>query len=218
MIDTSESGMAYNRFRNLESIEDRVIYYLLSPTNKKPEELKWVHTIWKLLMYNDIDALNKPLPKYSDVVKLIQNDNTSQTDKRIFRSPHLEDGWGEQCSMLKIYVDTIIPKNHLLSIVNVGIDVLCHNKIINVKSENEENGSIIDMIDGIPIKIETMSRVTLLSKAVLYLLNGAEIQGIGKMQFNAERSRYNLAQYGFWNNRNFEGMKIVISGQISGVS
>ena len=38
------------------------------------------------------------------------------------------------------------------------------------------------------------------------------------MQFNAERSRYNLAQYGLWNNRNFEGMKIVISGQISGVS
>ena len=218
MIDTSESGMAYNRFRNLESIEDRVIYYLLSPTNKKPEELKWVHTIWKLLMYNDIDALNKPLPKYSDVVKLIQNDNTSQTDKRIFRSPHLEDGWGEQCSMLKIYVDTIIPKNHLLSIVNVGIDVLCHNKIINVKAENEEGSSIIDMIDGIPIKIETMSRVTLLSKSVLYLLNGAEIQGIGKMQFNAERSRYNLAQYGLWNNRNFEGMKIVVSGQISGVS
>ena len=120
--------------------------------------------------------------------------------------------------MLKIYVDTIIPKNHLLSIVNVGIDVLCHNKIINVKAENEEGSSIIDMIDGIPIKIETMSRVTLLSKAVLCLLNGAEIQGIGKMQFNAERSRYNLAQYGLWNNRNFEGMKIVISGQISGVS
>ena len=53
MIDRSESGMAYNRFRNLESIEDRIIYYLLSPTNKSPEELRWVHTIWKLLMYND---------------------------------------------------------------------------------------------------------------------------------------------------------------------
>ena len=52
-------------------LEDRIIYYLLSPTNKSPEELRWVHTIWKLLMYNDIDALNKPLPKYSDVIKLI---------------------------------------------------------------------------------------------------------------------------------------------------
>ena len=82
--------------------------------------------------------------------------------------------------MLKIYVDTIIPKNHLLSIVNVGIDVLCHNKIINVKSENEESGSIIDMIDGIPIKIETMSRVTLLSKAVLYLLNELKYRELEK--------------------------------------
>ena len=140
MIDRSESGMAYNRFRNLESIEDRIIYYLLSPTNKSPEELRWVHTIWKLLMYNDIDALNKPLPKYSDVIKLIQNDNISQADKRIFRSPHLEEGWEEQCSMLKIYVDTIIPKNHIWSIVNIGIDVLCHDKIINVKAEEGYEG------------------------------------------------------------------------------
>ena len=149
MIDRSESGMAYNRFRNLESIEDRIIYYLLSPTNKSPEELRWVHTIWKLLMYNDIDALNKPLPKYSDVIKLIQNDNISQADKRIFRSPHLEEGWEEQCSMLKIYVDTIIPKNHIWSIVNIGIDVLCHDKIINVKAEEGYEGSLIDEVDGI---------------------------------------------------------------------
>ena len=218
MIDRSESGMAYNRFRNLESIEDRIIYYLLSPTNKSPEELRWVHTIWKLLMYNDIDALNKPLPKYSDVIKLIQNDNISQADKRIFRSPHLEEGWEEQCSMLKIYVDTIIPKNHIWSIVNIGIDVLCHDKIINVKAEEGYEGSLIDEADGIKIKVETMSRVTLLSKAVLYLLNGAEVQGLGQLQFNAERSRYNLAQYGLWNKRNFEGMKIVISGMISGAS
>ena len=71
MIDTSMSGVDYNRFTQLDGIEDRIIYYLLSPTNKSPEELRWVHTIWKLLMYNDIDALNKPLPKYSDVIKLI---------------------------------------------------------------------------------------------------------------------------------------------------
>jgi hypothetical protein len=36
MIDSSMSGMAYNRFDNLDSIEDRIIYYLLSPTNKAP--------------------------------------------------------------------------------------------------------------------------------------------------------------------------------------
>lgn len=46
-------------------------------------------------MYNDLEALNKPTPKYQDVVKLIANDNISQTDKRIFRDLHLEDGWIE---------------------------------------------------------------------------------------------------------------------------
>lgn len=218
MIDTSMSGMAYNRFSNLESIEDRIIYYLLSPTNKTQDELYWVHTIWKILMYDDIDALNKPLPKYSDVIKLIQNDNTSQTDKRVFRSPHLEDGWDTQCSMIKIYIDTIIPKNHITSILNIGVDVLCHNKIVNVKADKNLVTTTVDEVDGISIKIETMSRITLLAKAVLFLLNGAEVAGVGKMQFNAERSRYNLAQYGLWNNRNFEGMKIVISTIISGVS
>ena len=75
MIDSSMSGMAYNRFDNLDSIEDRIIYYLLSPTNKTPKELEQVHNIWRLLYYNDIDALSKPLPKYSDIIKLIYNDN-----------------------------------------------------------------------------------------------------------------------------------------------
>jgi hypothetical protein len=59
----------------LDSIEDRIIYYLLSPVNKTPTELEQVHNIWRLLYYNDIDALSKPLPKYSDVIKLIYNDN-----------------------------------------------------------------------------------------------------------------------------------------------
>ena len=59
----------------LDSIEDRIIYYLLSPTNKTPQELEQVHNIWRLLYYNDIDALSNPLPKYSDIIKLIYNDN-----------------------------------------------------------------------------------------------------------------------------------------------
>jgi len=45
MWDESASGMAYNRFDNLDSIEDRIIYYLLSPTNKTEEELEEVHKI-----------------------------------------------------------------------------------------------------------------------------------------------------------------------------
>lgn len=218
MIDSSMSGMAYNRFDNLDSIEDRIIYYLLSPVNKTEAELEQVHNIWRLLYYNDIDALSKPLPKYSDIIKLIYNDNDSQAGYRIFRSPRLEDGWEEQCSMLKIYIDSIIPADHLRSVVNVGIDVVVNTKIINVRVPDEQINVMIDEVDGVPVRIQSKSRVSILCKAVLSLLNGAEVAGVGKLIFSRQHSIYNQSQYGIWNNRNFEGIKNVIGVSMSGVS
>lgn len=216
MLD-KPNGTKYNRFSNLDGSEDRIIYWLLSPNNKTPEELKATHTIWRLLMYNDINAMNKPLPKYSDVVKLICNDEITQTNKRIFRSPHMEEAFTEQCSLIKIYIDSIIPQNEYIAQTNYGIEVICHNKIINVKVA-EEDQAVIDIVDGIEVKVETKSRVTMLAQAVLSLLNGADIAGVGRLQFNAGNFRYNQAQYGVWNNRNFEGMKIVIGALQSGLS
>ena len=69
MIDNSASGMAYNRFINLDGIEDRVISYLISEDGKNPEELKRVHTIWRILSCNDADALDDrihPLPSQEE--------------------------------------------------------------------------------------------------------------------------------------------------------
>ena len=216
MLD-KPNGTKYNRFSNLDGSEDRIIYWLLSPNNKTPEELKATHTIWRLLMYNDINAMNKPLPKYSDVVKLICNDEITQTNKRIFRSPHMEEAFTEQCSLIKIYIDSIIPQNEYIAQTNYGVEVICHNKIINVKVA-EEDQTVIDVVDGIEVKVETKSRITMLTQAVLSLLNGADIAGVGRLQFNAGNFRYNQAQYGVWNNRNFEGMKIVIGALQSGLS
>lgn len=217
------TGSAYNRFINLDGSEDRIIYHLLSPNNKNPEQLRQTHIIWKLLYYSDIDAMLKPLPKYSDVVKLICNDNTTQTNFRVFRSPHFEDGWMEQCTLLKIYVDGIEPKNNLQATVNFGIDIVAHNKTINVAMPDEDPdnlcvSNVIDVVDGIEVKVATKSRVTMLVQAILSLLNGADIAGVGPMQFNMNLSRYNQARYGIWNNRNFEGMKVVLGATMSGVS
>lgn len=218
MIDTSMSAMAYNHFLNLDSIEDRIIYYLISPYNKTEKELEQVHTIWKILYYNDVDALSKPLPKYSDITKLIYNDCGEQAGYRIFRSPRLEDGWVEECSMLKIYVDSIVPTDHLRSIVNIGIDVVVNTKIINLRIPEDQQQDIwIDEIDGTPIKTQTKSRVTALTAAILHLLNGAEVAGVGKVVFSRQQSIYNQSQYGLWNQRAFEGMKTVVGVGMSGV-
>ena len=212
-------GQKANRFSNLDGIEDRIIYYLLSPNNKTEQELELTHTISKLLVYNTDDALLKETPKYADVIRLICNGDDGWTGKRIFRSPHMDDAWLEQCTFLKVYVNTITPIDLYRAQVNIGVDVVTHVKTVNVTVPEDDNVTFIDEVEGIKVRIQTKNRVTLLTRCVLALLNGKEVQGVGIMQFNYSNDfRYNEAQYGLWNNRYFEGMKITIGCQITGVA
>ena len=219
MIVDDGNGLKFNRFPNLDGIEDRIIYYLISPNNKTPEELKQTHIIWKLLKYDENNALLQPTPEYSDIVKLISKPNAPQTTKRIFRSPHFEDAWGEQSTLLKVYIDDIVATNAYYATVNMGIDIIVHNKIVDLDIPDDDDSTIIDVVDGVEYKITTKSRVSVLTKAILYLLNGANVAGVGLLQFNNDGTdNRSQAQYGIWNNRNFEGIKIVIGVGIGGVS
>ena len=73
-----------------------------------------------------------PLPKFSDVAKMIDNNSLEQSDKRIFRGPFVEDAFSEECSQIRIYVDGISPLNHLTGLVSIGVEVIIHNKLTNV--------------------------------------------------------------------------------------
>lgn len=290
----------FNRFNNLESIEDRIIFYLLSPIGKSDEQIVQVHNLWKCLYYPNTDALlhgydlevngitsikpatgshpsfcnfpciypdcrEKDCPDYSNclrntgytyanehnkprtiivnedcdfeevdnntnfkevdeltffregIIPLISNGQAGQDKKRVFRSPYMDDAWKEECSFLKVYVDSVIPMNAYLSQVNIGIDCVCHNKIINLTVPEKDESTFIAEVDGVKYYVETKSRISVMTKAVLSLLNGANIQGVGQMQFNYENFMYNEARYALWNNRNFEGMKVVIGCQVGGV-
>ncbi len=208
----------WNRFNNLESLEDRVIFYLLSPKGKTDLQLVQVHNLWRCIYYPSTDALLKPLPKFSDVMELLSNGQQGQDTKRIFRSPYMDDAWKDECAMLKVYIDSVIPQNAYMSQVNVGIDCVCHNKIVNVTVPEKDESSFIDEVDGIKYYVQTKSRISVMIKAVLSLLNGADVQGIGQMQFNYEKFMYNESRYALWNNRNFEGHKVVIGCLVGGVA
>lgn len=208
---------AYNRFPNLDTMEDRIIYYLISEKGKTPDQLKKVHNIWKILYYSDINALNKGLPTQADISNLVDKDDEDKTDKRIFKSPFIDTAWTVECSMLKIYIDSVIPTNNKLSVVNVGIDIVTHNKITNVYVEDNDDSTIIDIVDGVPITVQCKNRVDVLLQSILYLLNGADVAGVGRMQFNNELSRYNQARYSLWNNRYYGGFKMCIGCQCGGL-
>ena len=210
--------MTYNRFIHLDELEDRIIYYLISPNKKTQAELEQTHIIWKLLYYNDCDALNKELPTYQQIVSLISNGDGSQTDKRIFRSPHFEDAWTAENTILKVYIDRIIPADRYKAVVNVGIDVITHNKCVDINAPDEENSYPVDNVNGVDVRITMKSRITTLVKAILFLLNGAQVQGIGTIEFTQTMSRFQYGQHGVWNNRNFEGIKLTMGCLMSGVS
>lgn len=214
----SITNNAYNRFPNLDSYTDRIIYYLISEKGKTLEQLKRVHTIWKILYYADINALNKELPTQAQISSLVDKGEANKIDKRVFRSPFLEDAWTVQCSMLNIYLDGLFPPDNKVCTVNIGIDILTHNKLTTIYVADDDDSTLIDILpDGTPITVDCKSRVDVLLNSILYLLNGADVSGVGKMQFNGELTRYNQARYSIWNNRNYGGFKLGIGCQCGGL-
>lgn len=220
-----EMIQAFNRFTFLDGIEDRIIYYLLSPLNKSSEQLEWTHTLWKILNSDEKDCLNRPLPEYEEIIDLIYKGNTkydgissSQTNKKIFRFVNQEEAWLTDSSIIRVYVDSIYPNNDYTATINIGIDLLAHNKIIDIDAE-ESNRNLIEILpDGVRVEITTKNRLTTMLRCVLALLNGADVQGVGLLRYNQQLSSLCQSRYALWNLRSFGGYKTIFSTQISGVS
>lgn len=217
-----DDDVEYNRYENLDGIEDKIIYYLLSEQNKNEWQLKAVHNIWRLLYYNNSGCLlndeKHPLPKFSNIAKMIDNDSLEQSDKRIFRAPFVEDSFTEECSQLRIYVDGISPQNHLVGTLSIGVEVIIHNKLTNVINElYDDKDNIINPTESYPL-VTYKNRALILLKNIIALLNGTDIAGVGKMMFSQENNRFCSSKLGVWNNRNYYGYRTIFTCMMSGVS
>ena len=202
----------FNRFINLDSIEDRIINYLI-----KSDSL-YANRIWKILKYPTTDALLKENLTQQEKSELVDNDAEFQTKKRVFRYPFVEDAFTEQCSLIRFYVDSIIPIDHLKSIVNAGIDLVTHNKINNLYNDSGDEIEFPDAYNPTENEIVMKSRKTVLLKNILAELNGANIEGVGELQFNREKSAFSQAKLGLFNNRDYTGYKLIMACIQSGVS
>lgn len=197
----------FNKFHNLDSVETRVVNYLRDTNTDDCNRL------WKLLKYSDMKALYKDNLSAADKKNLIYQDR-NETDCRVFTFPYIEDNFTEVCSVIKVYMYSVQPVNHLLSTVNIGIDILTHNKVSNVY--NDES----DILDGgreVEENISTKNRNAIMLKAILATLNGADVEGVGVLQFNKELSDKCQAEMKLSNNRNFYGYTVVLSCQMSGI-
>ena len=207
------SDSAFNRFVNLDSIEGRIINYLITSTNADAERL------WKLLRYNDKNALSYDnLTKQEKSALIYTGEESQSDDKRVFMQSYIEDRFSVQCSLLKIYVDSIVPINHLLSIVNVGIDIMSHNKIQIVINDSFDELENPDTYRQIEEAILYKNRNTLLLKCLLSILNGATVEGVGQFQFNQKLSVFSQSKSGIFDNRQYNGSKNIFAVNMSGVS
>ena len=202
----------YNRFVNLDSIEERIINHLI-----KSESI-YANRIWKILKYPTSDALLKEDLTQSQKAELVDNDSEEQTTKRVFRYPFLEDAFTVQCSLMRIYVDSVIPMNQLKSIVNVGIDLVTHNKINNLYNDSGDVIEYPNSYNPTEDEIVIKSRKTTFLKNILAELNGANIEGVGELQFNRDLSFFSQAKLGLFNNRDYTGYKVILSCIQSGVN
>lgn len=204
--------VAFNRFVNLDSIEDRIINYLINSTTKNAER------IWKLLKYGTLDALMKENLTREEKSKLIYRGEENQTDKRIFMQSYLDDSFTVQCSLLKFYIDSVVPVNHLRALVNIGVDIMSHSKIQVVYNDSMDDIENPETYRDVEKNIVYKNRNTVLLKCILAELNGAEIEGVGQLQFNQQLSPFNQSRSGIFDNKNYNGSKNILVVQMSGVS
>ena len=213
-----------NRFENLDGIETKIVEHLIT------SKTKYADMFWKILKYNDLNALYQPSLDEKERRKLVNNDNGESNDKRVFITPRDADGQVDQCSSVYIYVESIQPIDGQKAVVGVTVDTSVYTKIGVVAgdgdvdssanpewvnpNESDEQGSVV-----VPIK----SRATVLLKSILAELNGLYVDGVGYLEFNKYAKSNLHIQVGFVDmphnhKENSHGHRLSFVVEMSGVS
>lgn len=150
--------------------------------------------IWKLLKYSDYDALSQPNLTFSEKMDLIWKNGDPQEDYGVFFTNLIEDAIPESKFILKVYNFYIQPKELYSGVVIYCLEALYGGKM-----------SLVDY-NGIPI-----SRGDLFINRVLSVLNGADVNGVGKMTFCDDMSRYDFARSVVGNSKTFTGVQLFLS-------
>lgn len=188
LYDNIEEMLPYNKYSSTRGFGYSIIKYLM-----KNNEV-----IWKLLKYNTPDALDKPNLTLEEKRQLIWTGNGDSEDYRVFRSPFLDDAITSQISQLRIYNSVLSPDNRSIGTVDIGIECLCHDKIINLNNYE--------------------SRVEVMIQEIISTINGRDIDGVGVLSFDKNMSMYDVCRMNIYNNRNFFGYTLWISVKVGDIN
>lgn len=180
----------YNDFISMPYIPYRIIEYLAYNNEN----------LWKILKYNTYDCLSEEDLTFEEKMGLIWSHESNQEDYRIFFTALVENMIPTSETMLKIYKDITIPQSRVNAIAGYEFDILYGGKI-----------SLIEY-NGVPC-----NRGDVCEAEILSTLNGVEIGGVGRLEFNIEKISASRSALNIGDNKNFTGTSLLLAIDISDI-
>lgn len=183
-------SLLYNSYETVPYIAYNIVNHLLKN-----------EVIWKILKYDDYDALSKDDLTDDEKIDMIWRGQENQEDYNVFLTPMEVDIIDDSKTRLKIYDYMIVGQNKDIGILLMRFNILCFNKSTMIE------------YNGIPC-----SRLTVMKAELLKELNGADVGGVGVMEMNNELQRYCGSTQDSGNNKNVIGDTLTMALQISTLS
>lgn len=185
-----EVSSIFNSLSALPTIPYNIMVYLAKSTDPIAE------VFWKMLAYKDYKALShKPLT-FQQKMKLVWAQGKQDTYS-VFLTNLIEDAMAESKQIVKIYQYYIHASELYTSTVIYAFDCLYGGQM-----------SLVEY-NGVPV-----NRGDLFIHCILYLLNGAEVGGVGKLMFLDDMSRYSAAKSTIGNNKTFTGVQLYMAVEV----
>lgn len=178
---------SFNKFLTLPFIPYRIVVALTQNDN-----------FFKLLKYNTYDALSMPNLTEDEKLQLICKDFDDMQNYNIFLTNIEPNELVNSKTILKLYRYDTLPINHIVSTISYRFDILYGTKNALVEYQ------------GVPCP-----RVDLMEMELMKTLNGADVAGVGKLQFNHDLSRLCRSTLNIGNNYTFTGTSIVMATQLA---
>ena len=180
---------SFNKFTSLPFIPYRIIVELTKNDN-----------FFKLLKYNTYNALSMPNLSEDEKLELICRDFDDMHNYNIFLTNIEPNELVSSKTILKLYRYDTLPENQVLSTICYKFDILYGTKNALVEYQ------------GVPCP-----RVDLMEMELMKTLNGADVAGVGFLQFNHDLSRLCRSTLNIGNNYTFTGTSIVMATQMADV-
>lgn len=183
----------YNTYKGIEEFPYYIIKYLFSN-----------ETIWRLIAYDDSDALSadKSDLTASEKAKLIwagtltEDGDIDSSKYRVFQQPLTDDSFGVRNTQLRVYQREIIPTDRIKSVVLLTIEIVTTAKINGLNDTRK-------------------TRISALHQELLSMLNGAKIGGISPLFLDKTGNIKTGSIMGLNNNKNYFGYSITIGTHVS---